>query len=120
MGWPHNKSDLEDFKDVRHLCWSTQVGGLKVSDLEGCLNRIKVSSLFVAVSLGRRRRRNLKKADDRRGVRFCCGKKQMEKSILLITVCLAWAQNPKPAVRFSKDKEHQSFTVLNQFPYSTR
>ena len=71
MGWPHNKSDLEDFKDVRHLCWSTQVGGLKVSDLEGCLNRIKVSSLFVAVSLGRRRRRNLKKADDRRDVRFC-------------------------------------------------
>jgi len=114
VGWPHNKSDLEDFKDVHHLCWNTRVGGLKVSDLEGCLNRIKVSSLFVAVSLGRRRRRNLKKAE-RRGVRFCCGKNRWKKSILLITVCLAWAQNQKPAVRFSKDKEHQSFTILNQF-----
>ena len=80
MGWPQNKSDLEDFKDVRHLCWNTQVGGLKVSDLEGCLNRIKVSSLFVAVSLGRRRRRNLKKADDRRDVRFVEGKNRWKKA----------------------------------------
>jgi len=54
------------------------VGGLKVSDLEGCLNRIKVSSLFVAVSLGRRRRRNWKKAGNRREVLFW--EKQMEKA----------------------------------------
>jgi len=56
------------------------VGGLKVSDLEGCLNRIKVSSLFVAVSLGRRRRRNLKKADDRRDARFVEGKNRWKKA----------------------------------------
>merc|ERR1712192_292790 len=94
----------------------TQVG-LKVSDLEGCLNRIKVPHFFVAVSLGRRRNwKNDGRVTRLRCTTFVVGGKTDGKSILLITVCLGLHfKQPNPALCFSKDEEHPGVTNTNLF-----
>jgi len=78
---------MEDFRTLCYEHRASHTGGLKVSDLEGCQNRIKGPHFFVAIfakggGIGK------KGCEKREGpLKFVWGKK-MEKASFLITVCL--------------------------------